>query len=105
MPLNNLFFPKPAMSAGSAVADQRLTVSTDAVQFATAFNTSTDIVVLDIQAADVMVTFDGSTPTSSNGHQLVAGEKYSWSRAAATAAKFIRQGASDGTIHASEFQF
>jgi hypothetical protein len=74
------------------------------VQFATAFNGSTNMVVLDVQDADVMCTFDGSTPTSTNGHRLYSGSHYTWSKAAASAAKFIRQGSSDAAIQASEFQ-
>ena len=97
-------FPYPSVSGGSSVADQRLTVSSSAVQFATAFNGSTNMVVLDVQDADVMCTFDGSTPTSTNGHRLYSGSHYTWSKAAATAAKFIRQAATDAAIQASEFQ-
>lgn len=102
--LNNIY-PKPAWSAGSSVADQRLSVdnTVGGVQFS-AFNASTDLVVLDVQTADVMVTFDSSAPTTTNGHRLYAGTTYTWSRAAATAAKFIRATATTAAIHASEFQ-
>ena len=97
-------FPYPSVSGGSPVADQRLTVSSTAVSFATAFNASTNMIVLDVQDADVMCTFDGSTPTSTNGHRLASGTQYTWSKAAASAAKFIRQASTDAAIHASEFQ-
>lgn len=102
--LNNLF-PKPTIVNGTPVTDQRLTVDSTAggVQFS-AFNLVTTMIVLDIQDADVMCTFDNSAPTTTNGHRLYTGNSYTWSKAAATSAKFIRQGSVSGTIHASEFQ-
>jgi hypothetical protein len=102
--LNNIF-PKPAYYRSSPVTDQRLTVDATAggVQFS-AFNDITNMIVLDVQDADVMCTFDGSAPTSTNGHRLYSGSQYTWSTAAAAAAKFIRQGSTSAAIHASEFQ-
>ena len=102
--LNNIF-PKPAWYRGSAVADQRLTVdnTVGGVQFST-FSDTTTMIVLDVQDADVMCTFDGSSPTTTNGHRLYSGSHYTWSTAAAQQAKFIRQGATSAAIQASEFQ-
>ena len=100
--LNNIF-PKPAVYRGSSVADQRLTVSSAVVQLS-AFGDTTNMVMFDIQDADVMCTIDGSTPSASNGHRLYQGRAYTWSTAMAEAAKFIRQGSTDGVIHASECQ-
>jgi len=102
--LNNIF-PKPAWYRGSAVADQRLTVdnTVGGVQFST-FSDTTTMIVLDVQDADVMCTFDGSAPTTTNGHRLYSGSHYTWSTAAAQQTKFIRQGATSAAIQASEFQ-
>ena len=100
--LNNIF-PKPAVYRGSSVADQRLTVSSSVVQLS-AFGDTTNMVMFDIQDADVMCTIDGSTPTSTNGHRLYQGRAYTWSTAMAQAAKFIRQAGTDAVIHASECQ-
>jgi hypothetical protein len=100
--LNNLY-PKPAVYRSSAVADQRLTVSTAVVQFS-AFADTTNMVMFDIQDADVMCTIDGSTPSATNGHRLINGRAYTWSTAMAQAAKFIKQGVTDGAIQASELQ-
>jgi hypothetical protein len=102
--LNNIF-PKPAWYRGSAVADQRLTVDNTigGVQFS-AFSDTTTMIVLDVQDADVMCTFDGSAPTTTNGHRLYSGSHYTWSTAAAQQAKFIRQGATSAAIQVSEFQ-
>ncbi len=106
MMLNHLIFPKPAYSSTGAIADQRLAVSNAGagVQFGTAFNVITDFVMFDVQDADVMCTIDGSAPSATNGHRLYNGTSYTWSRAMATAAKFIRQGTVDAAIHASEIQ-
>ena len=94
-------FPYPNIYRGTPVADQRLTVSSSVVTFS-AFADTTNMIVLDVQDADVMCTFDGSDPTSTNGHRLYAGSHYTWSRATATAARFIRQ-STDAAIQASEF--
>ena len=102
--LNNIF-PKPAWYRGSAVSDQRLTVdaTVGGVQFSK-FSDTSNMIVLDVQDADVMCTFDGSAPTSTNGHRLYSGSHYTWSTATASAAKFIRQGSTSAAIQASEFQ-
>lgn len=95
------FYPKPNGTA----ADQRLTVdaTVGGVQFTNNFATSTDTVSIDIQGADVMVTFDGSAPTTTNGHRLYDTRSYTWSKAAAVSAKFIRQALTDASIHLSQF--
>lgn len=101
--ITNAIWPKPTVINGTNVSDQRLAVSNTAVQFA-AFNSLTQLIAFDIQDADVMVTLDGSTPTSTNGHRLYQGTAYTWSKAMCASAKFIRQSGTDAAIHASEFQ-
>jgi hypothetical protein len=96
--ITNLY-PKPT----TGVTDQTLAVADSVVQFGTAFNTLTRYVVLDIQTADVRVTYDDSPPTSTNGHILPAGRSYTWAKETAQAAKFIRDGSVSASIHASEF--
>ena len=94
-------YPKPT----PGVADQTLTVDATAggVQFGTAFNNITRYIVLDVQGADVRVTYDNSAPTTTNGHILFAGRSYTWSKQAAVAAKFIRDTSVTAGIFASEF--
>ena len=86
--------------------DERLAVSSAAVPFTTAWRTASSglhkFVVIDVQTADVMVTFDGSDPTSTNGHRFYAGEKATWSVPTAAVAKFIRVSA-DAVVHATGF--
>ena len=112
MPYNiNNILPKPTWSTAgrtdgtsAAVAGQRLTVTSTATSTFSAFNARTDVVVLDIQAANTYCTFDGSTPSATNGHILYSGQAYTWSTAAAIAAKFVATSATNSIIYASEFQ-
>ncbi len=84
------------------VNDQTLTVSNSVVQLSS-FDELTRYIVLDVQVADVRVTYDDSAPTASNGHIVFAGRSYTWAKETAEAAKFFRDGSADATIHASEF--
>jgi hypothetical protein len=52
----------------------------------------------------VLVTFDDSTPTSTNGHKLYDKEHYWWSYAAATSMKLIQSTTATVSVHLSEFQ-
>lgn len=97
----NLLYLVPTPGA----TDERLAVSSTAVQLASAsWSANTRAVILDIQGDNVMMTIDGSTPTATNGHDLVAGEKYTYHRELAKAAKFIRK-TGDATVHASEVTY
>ena len=106
--ITNLY-PKPSGSAN----DHRLTVDSTAggVQFSQsskddntdAFDSLTKYIAMDVQEADVFVTFDSSAPTTSNGHKLFAGRSYTFSKDAAVKAKFIRAGGTSAKIHASQF--
>lgn len=106
MNVNNIY-PKPAWASSAAVADQRLTVDSTAggVQFTAVAIPTVTMVMFDVQTADVMVTVDGSAPTTTNGHRLYAGTMYTWSAAMANAAKFIAATATSAAVHASPLQF
>lgn len=97
--VSNLYPLKPVGT------DQRLTVDSTAggVQFS-AFSSAANYVMWDVQDADVMATFDGSAPTTTNGHRLRVGQCGTWSVPMATAMKAIRQGGTSGVIHATEVQ-
>ena len=81
-----------------------LTVSSSVVQLTDSytFDTLTRYIVLDVQDADVYVTYTGETPSASVGHRLYAGRSYTWSKKAAENAKFIRTG-TDAVIAATQF--
>lgn len=101
--INNLF-PKPAvLNTGSPVLMVMLTVAGTAVSFpANAFDINTSLVGMDVQNADVYATYDGSTPSSSNGHHFYQGDKFTLSKAAAQALKMI-QVSGAAQIGASQF--
>lgn len=104
--VNNLY-TKPARSnTGSLVLGQSLTVDATAggVQFAGYTNAQCLTVEVDLQTAAVWVTFDGSTPSSSNGHSINPGQCFTWSCDRFNGAKFIRQGATSGFMFASPSQ-
>lgn len=87
-------------SLSPAGTDQRKTVSTTVVQLDPIGHPATHV-FLDVQGADLMVTFDDSDPSAVNGHRFAVGASAVWNRATAKAAKFIRQGATDGVVHVS----
>lgn len=81
-----------------AGVDQRLSVSNAVVPVAALPQMAT-LAFFDVQGASVMATFDGSDPTTTNGHQFDPGDSGTWSRATAEAARFIRLGSVDGVVH------
>jgi hypothetical protein len=95
----------PVPNGTSATApDERLTVSSTVVTLA-AFAANTQFVVWDVQNADVMVTFDGSDPTTTNGHRLYAGKDGTWHVNTAQKARFIRASGSDAAVQVSQFNY
>lgn len=93
-------YPVPTIGG----ADERLTVSSSPVSFATTwYDEDTKFVFVDFQGADVMVTFDSSTPSASNGHKFAAGWNGFWSARQADSAIMIRAGGTDAAVQASPF--
>ena len=86
-------------------ADERLAVSSTAVALANAWSASkTKYLLIDIQGDDVMVTFDGSNPSSTNGHLFKKlTPPFLWNKNTAMAAKFIRSAATDASVQATPF--
>jgi hypothetical protein len=101
--ITNPLYTKPAQKSGTFLADQRLTVDSTVggVAFTDYAEDYVQTVEWDVQTADVMVTFDDSAPTTTNGHRLYAGQHGTWSAARFNAAKFIRATSTNATIHAS----
>jgi hypothetical protein len=97
---SNLYIGNPNPNAN----DQALAVddTVGGVQFAT-LHIDTDYVVIDIQDNNVLVTFDGSAPTVSNGHLLVKEQGLIvLSKNAAKGAKFLGSGGTS-IIQSTEF--
>lgn len=111
MPNSNVvnLYPVP----NGTIGDRVLTVGASATTLLTtadlsgntapSFDSLTRYIVLDIQDADVRVTYDGVAPTASVGHILFAGRSYTWAVETARVAKFIANGSTSAKIHASEF--
>tara|TARA_R100001198_G_scaffold84865_1_gene58907 strand:- start:1343 stop:1684 length:342 start_codon:yes stop_codon:yes gene_type:complete len=111
MPNSNVvnLYPVPNGTIGDrvlTVADAAVTLLTSASlsgNTSTSFDELTRYIVLDVQDADVRVTYDGVAPTATVGHRLFAGRSYTWAKETAEKAKFIRVGNTSGKVHASEF--
>lgn len=97
--------PVTALVPNGTQADQALVIDATAggVQFS-AFHADTTHVEFDVQTAQIRFTLDNSAPTSTNGHILEAGDFVLWPKAKATAAKFIRTGATSAVIHVSQLK-
>jgi len=85
-------YPKASASAGV-----RTVVSTTAVQSAATFAVTDYYALVEMQTNDAYVTFDGTTPSATNGFRYTAGTREIWSSQRLRAAKFIRVSA-DGAV-------
>lgn len=96
---------KPSVGiGGTPITAQRLTVTSSSISFTTAFNTSSNLIVAQVQTSSVIATFDTSTPTASNGFMLNVGNYY-WNRLTAQYARFIQSSsATTSFVYAQEFQ-
>jgi hypothetical protein len=93
-------YPKPNGTA----AGQNLTVGATAVQFDPAtFDYKTNAFFVTVHTHPVIVTFDGTTPTASNGHVLPTDWYGWWSKDAAIAAKLLRHTSSSSQVTISQF--
>lgn len=104
--VNNLYL-RPAQCATGPALLQRIlpTASTQAAAWKSAAAGALDdscvsMVWFDIQVQNIIVTTDGSTPTSTNGQLLYVGQNYTWAKATFAAAKFLNATAG-GVITAS----
>ena len=78
----------------------RVTVAATALVFANDLNVPAGATRIDwdVQTADIVVTFDGTTPTASFGHLLPSGTRGSWTVAEAKSVRAIRAGSTSGVI-------
>lgn len=102
----NPLYPKPAQTTNSSGTSTPLLLQTLSVTTATAFaafDINTSLVYVDIQGNAVYGTFDGSVPSSSNGHLFAVNTNYTWAKQTAALFKCI---AVTGTavLTASQFQ-
>jgi len=82
---------------------ERLSATTGAAVSLAAFHIDTDYVVIDIQDNNVFVTFDGTTPSATNGHLLIKEQGLIvLNKNAAAGASFIGSGGTS-VIFADQF--
>lgn len=90
-------------AAGVAVAGQKLSVSTNVLQFA-AFDPRTKVVLVSIDTNDVRVRFDGTDPDATTGNYYAAKTMEYWNVERAKAAKFI-QVSGGGVVFGTELTY
>ena len=112
MPRGSLIVNTPNQAYGSdKVTHEQVTVSSSALQLpaqltAGELNKSTQHVLLQVNGADLRVTFDGATdPTSSLGFKMVAGTEAYWSYDQFRKARAIRAGSTDATLEVQEMGY
>ena len=93
-------YPKPNGTAAS----QNLAVAALTVQFdPLTFDYKTNAFFVTVHSAAVIVTFDGTVPTTTNGHVLPNGWFGWWSKDAAIAAKMVRHTGTSAQVTISQF--
>ena len=84
--------------------NETIAVSNSVVKsFTTSLDPKTTCCYVTIAGGDTHVTFDGSTPSATNGHHLVVPYDRFWSKEATRAAKFLAT--SGNTAHVTMSQF
>lgn len=109
----NPLYPRPHIRTGTSSASSGYMLSVSSSSSATSFTIGNftldtagpaELIFLDIQTANVVCTFDSSTPLAgTSGHILAAGTNYTWQLATVLAAKFAAQTSSTAQIYASQF--
>lgn len=86
-------------------AGQALNVDGTVVSFANNFDHKTTCCYVTATGGDFYVTFDGSTPSASNGHEIPVPYEAWWSKEAARVAKMIATGGSVAHLRLSQFTY
>jgi len=98
----HVIYPMRAFSAGATVASQKFTVSNSATTVTTLYSVPpVKMVTFDVQTQNVVARWDGTAPTATTGHVLVAGAAYTWDAEQFNNCQFIRQGSTDAVIFCS----
>ena len=86
----------------AGAAGINLAVGASAVA-ASALHKETRYVMGTVESAGIVVTFDGTDQSGTNGHTLAAGAVLNWSRETWTSARFVRSSGSDARLAVSQF--
>lgn len=89
-------------NTGTLIASRSITVSTAQDMIVADLADATQKILWSVETATVYVTYDGTTPSATNGHPLSAGSGAEWSRQLAEDAKIFC--ATSARMHISELQ-
>lgn len=85
-------YPQPAYSGNSLITSQAITVTAGSAtvpQFTPGSVGDIQLVTFNVAGDPARVFWEGSTPTASSGHLVVAGQYYTWSANRWNNSKFI----------------
>jgi hypothetical protein len=71
----------------------------------TALDNNTVFVTIKVETADIRITVNGTTPTTTKGKLYSPGDEVLLSREEADNALLIRAGATDGAVQISQYRF
>lgn len=94
-------YPVPNGTAPS----ETLTVDGTPVSFTTTLDRGTKMCYITCADHDIYVTFDGTNPSSTNGHDIRAPYDRFWSWEATKKAKFLAHGGSVAHVTMSQFTY
>ena len=82
---------------------QTITVGTGATSFVNNFDTKTNVFFFSLHNGSVYVTFDGTTPSASNGHTLEAPYVGWFNKIAVKNMKLVKHGGGAAIVAISQF--
>ena len=82
---------------------QTITVGTGATSFVNNFDTKTNVFFFTLHGGNVYVTFDGTTPSSSNGHTLEAPYAGWFNKIAVKNMKLVKHSGGAAVVAISQF--
>jgi hypothetical protein len=98
--------PSQAIAQNGTTHAQKTISSTAVAVLPSALNAGTTHVLVQVNAADVRVTFDGATdPTNSVGFLMPSGSSAYWTKNLAVNAKAIRTASTDAVFEVQELNF
>ena len=84
---------------------QAVDVDGTVVSFANSFDPKTTCCLVTATGGDFYVTFDGSVPSSTNGHEITVPYRDYWSKEAARVAKMKATGGAIAHLRLSQFTY
>lgn len=86
-------------------AGETIDVNNTVKSFTSTLHPGTKMCYITISGGDTYVTFDGSNPSSSNGHHLIVPYDRFWSWEATRKAKFLATGGNVAHVTMSQFTY